>query len=155
MGVSGSGKTTVGTLLAERIGVAFEDADDLHPQANVTKMAAGHPLTDEDRAPWLEAVAGWLHEHPDGVIACSALRRRYRDVLRGPDVLFALLDGPREVLESRVDHRQGHFMPASLLDSQLATLERPDADENAVTVDLRLTPEEQVAAIADRLPAPA
>lgn len=137
MGVSASGKTAVGKPLAERLGCPFIDGDVLHPQANIDKMKAGHPLDDADRAPWLDRVADWLAAHQGGgVIACSALKRRYRDRLReaAPDTLFVLLDPPLAVLRQRDAAREGHFMPASLLDSQLATLERPDADEHAITI---------------------
>jgi len=137
MGVSASGKTAVGRPLAERLGCPFIDGDVLHPQANIDKMKAGHPLDDADRAPWLDRVAEWLAAHEGGgVIACSALKRRYRDRLRkaAPDTLFVLLAPSLAVLRQRDAARKGHFMPASLLDSQLATLERPDADEHAITI---------------------
>lgn len=139
MGVSGSGKTTVGIALAAALGVPFRDADDLHPAANVAKMAAGHALTDDDRMPWLALVGAELAAAPDGlVIACSALKRMYREAIlaAAPVTRFVLLEGSRELLESRVQHRHGHFMPASLLDSQLATLEPLAADEPGVTVSL-------------------
>ena len=132
-GVSGSGKSTVATLLARSLGLPFCEGDALHPPANVAKMAAGTPLDDRDRAPWLARVHDWMRAHPaGGVVSCSALRRRYRDRLSEglePPPAFVLLDPPREVLARRLAARQGHFMPASLLDSQLATLERPAADE--------------------------
>ena len=140
MGVSGSGKTTVGAALAQRLRVAFEDADDLHPPANVAKMSAGLPLDDADRIPWLRAVGAWQDEHAatGGVMSCSALRRNYRDVLReaAPDQVFVHLAGDREVVARRVAGRPGHFMPAALVDSQFATLEPLGADENGVTLDL-------------------
>lgn len=154
MGVSGCGKTTVGEALADRLGVPYADADAFHSQANVTKMAGGHPLDDDDRAPWLEAIATWLHEQQSGaVVSCSALRRRYRDVLRSkaPDVSFLHLDGDREVIEQRVRHREGHFMPSSLLDSQLKTLERLGPDERGVAVDLALPVEQIVDTAVARL----
>src|SRR3982750_3854146 len=135
MGVSGSGKTTVGAALAVRLGLRFVDGDALHPEANVAKMAAGTPLTDDDRWPWLDAVGAVL---ADGqvVVACSALRRVYRDRLRAaaPDIQFVYLRVPRDVLEERMSHR-AHFMPVTLLDSQLATLEPPEPDERAITID--------------------
>ena len=143
MGVSGCGKSTVGALLAARLGVPFVDADDLHPQSNVAKMAAGVPLTDEDRWPWLRLVGQSLADAPAGeVVACSALRRAYRDVLReaAPDVRFVHLAGTREQLASRLSHRLHHFMPATLLDTQLATLEAPGDDEGAVVLDVSSTP---------------
>ena len=139
MGVSGSGKSTVGAALARRLGVPFEDGDDLHPPENVAKMAAGHPLDDDDRRPWLDAVGTWLAGHPaGGVVACSALRRAYRDRLRGhaPGVRFLLLTGSPEVIARRQADRPGHFMPASLLRSQLATLEPLRPDEAGVALDV-------------------
>jgi gluconokinase len=137
MGVSASGKTAVGQPLAARLHCPFIDGDALHPQANIAKMSAGHPLNDTDRAPWLVRVGAWLAAHDDGgVIACSALKRRYRDRLRrtAPETLFVLLDPSLDVLRARDAARTGHFMPASLLDSQLATLERPDPDEHAIVI---------------------
>ncbi len=140
MGVSGSGKTTVGAALAQRLRVPYADADDFHPPENVAKMSAGIPLDDSDRAPWLETIGAWLADHAasGGVTSCSALRRRYRDVLRAgaPDQLFVHLDGTREVIARRVAGRPGHFMPVSLLDSQFATLEPLDDDENGLVLDL-------------------
>lgn len=138
MGVSGSGKTTVARLLAKRLEWEFAEGDDLHPAANRAKMAGGVPLDDDDRLPWLERVAAWILAHTasgqPGVITCSALKRSYRDVLRGDQVVFVYLEAGLEVLESRLAGRQGHFMPASLLASQLATLEPPQPVEQAVTV---------------------
>lgn len=139
MGVSGCGKSTVGAALAARLGVPFLDADDLHPAANVAKMAAGHPLTDDDRMPWLARVGGELSAATGGlVIACSALKRSYRDAIlaAAPATVFVFLNGSRALLESRMQHRAGHFMPASLLDSQLATLEPLAPDEPGITVAL-------------------
>lgn len=139
MGVSGSGKSSVGAALAEYMGWPFEEGDDLHPAANRAKMSAGIPLTDEDRGPWLDRIADWMHGRfgAGGVVSCSALKRAYRDRLRqaDPDVRFVLVDPGREELERRLGARKGHFMPASLLDSQLVTLERPDADEKALVLD--------------------
>ena len=138
MGVSGAGKSTVARCLASRLGWDFEEGDALHPASNLAKMAAGEALTDADRAPWLAAVASWIDTElvssRHGVVTCSALKRSYRDQLRRPGVLFVLLDVPRPELERRVTHRHGHFMPASLLDSQLEALEPPACDEDAVTV---------------------
>ena len=137
MGVSGAGKTTVGMQLATRLGVPFEDADALHPESNVAKMAAGTPLTDEDRAPWLRVVGQRLAESEAGlVIACSALKRAYRDAIRAaaPDAVFVLLTVDKSTLADRVSNRSGHFMPVSLLDSQLETLEPLGDDETGVTV---------------------
>lgn len=139
MGVSGSGKSTVGSALARRLGVPFADADDLHPPENVAKMAAGHPLDDQDRLPWLEMVGAWLAAHPDGgVMSCSALKRAYRDQLRrhAPQARFLLLDGPQDVIARRQADRPGHFMPASLLRSQFATLEPLEPDEDGVVIDV-------------------
>jgi gluconokinase len=139
MGVSGSGKSTVAALLADRLGVPFCEGDALHPPANIAKMAAGHPLDDADRAPWLDSVHAWMGEHRDGgVVSCSALKRRYRDRLREglrPPPAFVLLDPPRAVLERRLAARHGHFMPADLIGSQLDTLERPLADEHALRLE--------------------
>ena len=147
MGVTGSGKTTVGVILAEQLGVPFADADDFHSDEAKAEMAAGYPLTDEDRAPWLVRLAEWLRSHPDGaVLACSALKRRYRDVLRtGADRLcFLHLAGdPAEVTE-RVAHRRRHYMPASLVQSQYDTLEPLSSDECGVVIDFTLGPEQIV-----------
>jgi gluconokinase len=139
MGVSGSGKTTVGSLLAQRLGVPFVDADTLHPPANIAKMAAGEPLDDDDRRPWLEKVGEWLADHSDGGVAsCSALKRRYRDQLRAhcPGAQFLHLSGSAEVIRARLAARTGHFMPAALLRSQLDALEPLGADERGVTTDV-------------------
>lgn len=145
MGVTGSGKSTVGVLLAERLRVPYADADSFHGAANIAKMASGAPLTDEDRWPWLEAIGEWLAAHGrQGCVAtCSVLKRRYRDALRerAPDALFLFLDGPPEVVASRVAARSDHFMPVSLVESQFADLERPEIDERAVTVDLSKPPD--------------
>ncbi len=138
MGVSGSGKSTVGGLLAERLGVPYAEADDFHPPANIAKMSAGHPLDDEDRAPWLDAIAAWITGRGDrgGVVSCSALRRRYRDRLRkdSPGLFFLHLDGSEELIAARLAARTGHFMPAGLLRSQLEALEPLEADEAGAVV---------------------
>lgn len=138
MGVCGSGKSTVGAALAQRLNAAFVDSDSLHPQSNVEKMAAGNPLTDEDRWPWLGLVGAELASgHPDGIIvACSALKRAYRDAIRAkaPATKFLQLNVELPVLENRVAHRPGHFMPSSLLSSQLETLEPLQLDEAGLTV---------------------
>jgi gluconokinase len=144
MGVSGSGKTTVGRELAGRLGVDYAEADEFHPQANIEKMAAGHPLTDEDRWPWLDAIARWIGEHEEsgGVVTCSALKRTYRDVLTaGGPVFFVHLTGSREVIAARLNARKGHFMPPALLDSQIADLEPLDPDEPGIVLDIDTTPE--------------
>jgi gluconokinase len=152
MGVSGSGKTTVGEALAEALGVPFADGDALHPAANVAKMAAGIPLDDADRAPWLDTI-GALLSAGSIVIACSALKRTYRDRLRAaaPDLELVFLEVDRATLLDRMTHRT-HFMPPSLLDSQLATLEPPTADEHAVVVDGAAPLVELVATLTERIP---
>jgi gluconokinase len=139
IGVSGSGKSTVGAAIAQRLRVPFADADDFHPEANIAKMTAGKPLDDSDRHPWLEAIGGWLAEHPEGgVMGCSALKRKYRDQLRHHchHVAFLLLHGTPEVIRKRQASRPGHFMPASLLNSQFATLEQLAPDERGLTLDV-------------------
>lgn len=157
MGVSASGKSTVAELLARQTGRTFAEADEFHSPANVEKMTAGIALTDEDRWPWLRAIRDWLTQrHQAGeqtVVTCSALRHAYRDVLReaAGDVVFVHLAGSREVLEARIGHRGGHFMPASLLPSQLATLEPLADDEAGVTVDIGPGPQEIVDDVVARL----
>ncbi len=141
MGVAGSGKSTVAALLAARLGVPFADGDAFHPPANLAKMAAGTPLDDADRAPWLAAIAAWLAAHPGAVVACSALRQRYRDQL---PARFIYLRGSREVLAARLAARRDHFFPLALLDSQLALLEEP---ADALTFSIELSPEAIVDAI--------
>jgi len=148
MGVSGSGKTTVGQALAERLGLPYADADDFHPAGNVAKMTAGQPLDDSDRVPWLAAVGRWLAEQPrGGVVSCSALRRTYRDVLRrsAPGARFVHLAGDADVVATRVAGRTDHFMPASLVTSQVQLLEPLTSDEGGLTVDLGW-PVEQIVA---------
>lgn len=151
MGVSGSGKSTVGRLLADRLDIPFADADDLHPAANVEKMAAGIPLTDDDRAPWLTLVGRTLAKSDctGVVVACSALKRVYRDLIResAPRAIFAELQARPEVLRARMEAREGHFMPASLLKSQLATLEPLQQDEPGLHVDAAEDPAALAAAI--------
>ncbi|WP_454730054.1 gluconokinase [Cellulosimicrobium protaetiae] len=150
MGVAGSGKTTVATLLARHLGTEYAEADQFHPEANIAKMSAGTPLTDEDRWPWLEAIRDWLSAEADagrsGVVTCSALKRSYRDLLRTArgSVCFVHLDGSPDLLAERMAHRSGHFMPTSLLPSQLATLEPLSDDEPGFTVEVTSTPEEIV-----------
>ena len=140
MGVSGSGKSTVGAALAQRIRVPFADADDFHPPANIAKMTAGEPLDDDDRHPWLEAIGEWLAERcaTGGVMSCSALKHRYRDQLRRhcPSVRFLHLSGTPEIIGARQASRPGHFMPASLLASQFETLEPLAPDESGLTIDV-------------------
>ena len=161
MGVSGCGKTTIGELLAERLHLPYEEGDALHPPANVAKMAAGHPLDDADRAPWLAKVADWVDARLDagesGVITCSALKRSYRALIarRGAGVEFVYLHGSRELIASRLAGRHGHFMPPTLLDSQFATLEEPGADEPAIRVEIGEPPAAIAADIVEALGLPA
>ena len=140
MGVSGSGKTTVAVELAERLGWEFAEGDDFHPRANVEKMAAGHPLDDDDRWPWLRTIGGWIDQREatgrSVVVTCSALKRSYRDLLRQgrPSVWFAHVTADAELIRERMERRTGHYMPASLLDSQLATLQPLEPDEPGTAV---------------------
>lgn len=151
MGVAGSGKTTTGRLLAERLGVDYAEADSFHSPANVAKMAAGRALTDEDRSPWLAAIATWLEARGDtgGVVSCSALKGRYRDVLRAadPGLRFLHLVVDRAVILGRVAGRADHFMPVSLVDSQFEALEELRGDEPGIAVDGSAAPGEIVAAV--------
>ncbi|MFI7502059.1 gluconokinase [Streptomyces sp. NPDC049687] len=146
MGVAGTGKTTIGALLAARLGVPYAEGDDFHPPANIAKMSAGTPLDDADRWPWLDAIGSWAHGRAGhgGVVSCSALKRSYRDRLRAaaPGLVFVHLAGDRALIEDRMAHRRGHFMPAALLDSQFATLQPLGPDEAGVVVDVSGTPEE-------------
>jgi gluconokinase len=157
MGVAGSGKTTIGEKLAERLGWPFEDGDRFHPKANVEKMSAGHPLTDEDRWPWLQAIADEIDrvgkQAAHVVIGCSALKRSYRDVLvhGRDDVRIVYLDGTQELIARRLAARKGHFMPPSLLESQFRTLEVPGPDEHAITVSIDVSVEQIVSNIARKL----
>ena len=159
MGVSGSGKSTIAAGVAEKLGLQMLEGDDLHPAANIAKMSAGTPLTDEDRWPWLRIIAGkiaaWRQNGLEGIVTCSSLRRSYRDVLRAghDDVLFVYLKGSRALLLDRMQHRTRHFMPASLLDTQLATLEEPGADEAAVTIEMGPPPDEVVTNVLKALAA--
>ena len=146
MGVSGSGKSTIADKLAERLRWSYEDGDKFHPASNVAKMSAGHPLTDEDRRPWLQSIATWIDKarrtDKRAVIACSALKRAYRDILVGDrrDVRLVYLKGDQALIARRMAVRHGHFMPPSLLDSQFATLQEPDADERAIVVSIEPRP---------------
>jgi gluconokinase len=154
MGVSGSGKTTMGERLAQRLGWPFEEGDALHPPANIAKMASGQPLTDADRAPWLDRVAAWISGRlaagGSGVIACSALKRAYRERLAAglqAQVRFVYLKGAFDLIAGRVERRRGHFMPPSLLASQFADLEEPAPEEAAIVVDISEPPEAQIDAV--------
>ena len=150
MGISGSGKSTVGGALSRRLRVPFVDADTLHPASNIAKMTAGEPLTDDDRYPWLEKVGAWLAGHGDGGVAsCSALKRAYRDQLRShcPRAGFLYLRGSAQLIARRLAGRSGHFMPVALLQSQLDALQPLDADEKGVTVDIDVA---DVNAVVDR-----
>jgi gluconokinase len=157
MGVSGCGKTTLGQALAERLGWAFKDGDELHPPANIDKMKAGRPLDDGDRTPWLDAVGewinAWLGEDRSGVVTCSALKRAYRDrlVRDRPRVRFVFIDLDQETLVGRLARRRGHFMPPSLLASQLAELETPAADEPVIRVDGHKPASDQAAGVIEQL----
>lgn len=153
MGVSGSGKSTIGAALSQKLGWPYADADEFHPPANVAKMRSGQPLTDDDRRPWLQAIAAHIDKTREkgghAIVSCSALKRVYRDILVGAreDVRLVLLDGAKEEIFARMSARKDHFMPLALLDSQFATLERPGADERPVVVSINGTPEEIAAAI--------
>jgi gluconokinase len=152
MGVVGAGKTTVGSLLAQKLGWRFADADDFHPAANVEKIRRGIPLNDSDRAPWLEAlrdaILRWNSEGQNAVLACSALKRKYRDVLRADGVQFVYLQGDFELIEQRLRARHGHFASDSILKSQFEDLEKPT---DAITVEIDKTPEAIVSEIIDKL----
>jgi gluconokinase len=155
MGVSGCGKSTVGTRLAQRLGATFLDADDFHPPGNVERMRQGIALTDAERAPWLDALAARLAAADESVVlACSALKRSYRDALRkgAPALTLVHLTGSPALLAERIGARPGHYMPPTLLPSQLATLEPPGADEHAITLDVAATTEALVADIRKQLP---
>ena len=157
MGVSGSGKTMIGSAFARALGVGFVEGDDYHPAENVERMAAGIALTDADRAAWLRSLADRLREANAAgtglVMSCSALKKSYRDVLRSGarDPQFIFLRGERALLAQRIASRRGHFMPPSLLDSQLATLQEPSPDEGAWVCDVSESPEDLIAALAARV----
>ena len=155
-GVSGAGKTTIGKMLADQLGWTFYEADDFHPLANIEKMQSGHPLTDEDRWPWLERLRDQIMRSistkENAVLACSALKRTYRDRLRvSDDVKFVFLCGDYALIEKQLRQRRGHFMNLSLLRSQFADLEEPALDENVLTIKLGRTPEELVEEIKTKL----
>ena len=153
MGVSGSGKSTVAALLAGRLGWTLLEGDDLHPPANIAKMARGMPLDDDDRRPWLAAIEAamdrWRAQGTSGVLTCSALKRRYRDQLAAgrPELRFIYLEGDRDLIGHRLAQRHGHFMPPALLDSQFAALEEPGADEPVLTIPIGPPPEQVVETI--------
>ena len=155
LGVAGSGKTTVGAMLAGKLGWQYADADDFHPVANVEKMAAGHPLTDADRWPWLHAIAAWMDVQiaagQPAVVTCSALKRAYRDVLRRPEVQMVYLHGSPDLIAARLASRQGHFFKREMLDGQFATLQEPEPDEHVITVSIEGTPLQVVDAILAQL----
>lgn len=158
MGVAGSGKTTVGRALAARLDLPYADSDAFHPATNVAKMRAGRPLDDQDRSPWLHAVATWLSGHPDGgVVSCSALRHDYRQLLRdsAPNAVFLHLAGDAAVVTARVAARSDHFMPASLVGSQLELLEPLRADETGLVADLTRPVDELVDEFTHRFGTPA
>ena len=152
MGVCGTGKSTVGIQLAEKLGWIYADADDFHPTANVAKMRAGTPLDDDDRTPWLATLRDHLRDHPGTVLACSALKTRYRKVLRAAaaDIRFVYLHGDRDLLAARLGSREGHYMPQSLLDSQLAALEEP-APTDAIWCNIAASPTSIVQTAHDAL----
>jgi gluconokinase len=156
MGAAGTGKSKVAVTLAERLGWDLGEGDDLHPAANVAKMSSGQPLTDEDRWPWLDNVASWIDDHVatgrPGIMTCSALKKAYRDRLRGPGVAFVHLNGTRELLAARLAARRDHYMPSSLLDSQLEALQPLEADEYGIVVELdSKSPEQEAEEVIRRL----
>ena len=158
MGVSGAGKSTVGKLIAAQLNCPFRDADSFHPAENIAKMSSGQPLNDEDRWPWLRAIAAWIAEHRAAgtacVVTCSALKRVYRDILtdhQRSDVRLAYLKGDFDLIAARLGARKGHFMPPALLKSQFDALEEPRADEHAITVSIAAVPEEIARDVVGRL----
>ncbi|WP_240539312.1 gluconokinase [Bifidobacterium sp. SO1] len=157
MGVCGCGKTTVAEHVSAKLGVKYAEADDFHPKANIEKMAAGHPLTDEDRWPWLDALAAWIDQRvaagEPAVVTCSALKKVYRDKLRRPGVVFVYMKGTYDEVLARMSHRQGHFMKTSMLQSQFDILEEPGSDEVHVDVEIGhgTTPDQEAAAVVAAL----
>jgi carbohydrate kinase (thermoresistant glucokinase family) len=160
MGIAGAGKSTIGRLLADRMGVRFAEGDVYHPPENVSKMSTGQPLSDEDRFPWLRRMAAdilmWSDEGLSAVLSCSALKKSYRTILAGnnPQVCFVHLHGAADLVRERMARRRDHFMPTSLIDSQLATLEMPEGEANVLTLDIAAAPEEIVEAIIRKLHLP-
>jgi carbohydrate kinase (thermoresistant glucokinase family) len=157
MGVSGCGKTTIAELLSHELGWDYRDGDEFHPKSNVKKMHSGTPLTDDDRWPWLRAIAAWIDEKRNAgehaIVTCSALKKSYRDILIGPrkDVGLIFLKGDEELIAQRLSKRHGHFMPKGLLRSQFQTLQEPGPDEHPITVSIEPTPDEITAAIMEKL----
>ncbi len=157
MGVSGCGKTTIADLLSRELGWTYRDGDEFHPKSNVEKMHSGTPLTDEDRWPWLKAIAAWIDEKRQAgahaIVTCSALKKTYRDILIGPreDVGLIYLKGDEELIARRLARRKDHFMPKGLLRSQFQTLQEPGADEHPITVSIEPTPEEIIVTILAEL----
>lgn len=155
MGVSGSGKSTVAGVLAGKLGWDLAEGDDLHPEANVAKMQSGQALSDEDRWPWLGIISDWITGHVDAgtpaIITCSALKKKYRDVLRGEGVVFVFLQGSRDKISDRLASRHGHFMPPSLLESQFDALEEPTEDENYISLCVSASPAEEADEVIERL----
>nr|WP_321454650.1 gluconokinase [uncultured Cohaesibacter sp.] len=157
MGISGSGKSTLGKLLADRLGVPFEEGDAYHSQDNVKKMAAGIPLTDEDRKPWLETLAAamshWDARGETRVLSCSALRKAYRDLFRqaAQNLRFIFLDGAEDLVRARMAERQSHFMPVKLIESQIAALEVPDGEEDVIRIDIANDPQAMVSDVMEKL----
>src|SRR5947209_19436713 len=158
MGVSGAGKSTVGRLVAAQLGCPFRDADSFHPKANIEKMSRGEPLTDDDRWPWLQAIAAWIAEHRAAgttcVVTCSALKRVYRDIVtnnQSADVRLVYLKGDFDLIAARLKARKGHFMPADLLQSQFDALEEPATNEKAIVASIQATPEQSSDRILQKL----
>ncbi|MFK0001400.1 gluconokinase [Paenarthrobacter sp. NPDC090522] len=155
MGVSGSGKSTVAGVLAGKLGWDLAEGDDLHPEANVAKMHSGQALTDEDRWPWLEIIAAWIRKRTESgtpaIITCSALKKKYRDVLRGEGVVFVFLQGSKDKISDRLASRHGHFMPPSLLESQFEALEEPTEEESYISLCVSASPAEEAEEVIERL----
>lgn len=151
MGVTGTGKSTVGNSLSEATHIPFYDGDDFHPPANIEKMASGTPLNDEDRRPWLESIRDFLQQHSQVIVACSALKKAYRDILRegNPELRFVFLNGDPNLLLARLNARQGHFMRAEMLASQLDTLETPRKEDDVLSLSITTPVKDIVKQISD------